>query len=95
MHHTLKVVPNTAFEVNVVCDNTDYKTRGALIQPIEWRRVTNKAEVKVIMLQWNKQNLQQTTSEYSPPSMNYLQKVTEKFRASLLADKLLDGKITN
>ena len=30
-HHTIKVIPDTAFEFNVICNNTGYKTRGALI----------------------------------------------------------------
>ena len=34
-------------------------------------------------------------SEFSPPSMNYFQRVTENFGASPLADKLLDGGITD
>ena len=34
-------------------------------------------------------------SESSPRSMNYFQKVSENFGASPLADKLLDGEITN
>ena len=31
----------------------------------------------------------------NPPSINYFQKVMENFGASTLADKLLDGKITD
>ena len=92
--HTI-VIPDIVFEVKVIHDNIGYETRGALIQPIGWRRVTDKAEVEVIMLQWNKRHLQQMASESSPLRMNYFQKVTENFGASPLADKLLDGEITD
>ena len=34
-HHNLKVIPDTALEVNVIRDNTGYKTKGALIWPIK------------------------------------------------------------
>ena len=83
------------FEVNVIRDNTGYKTRGALIQPTKWRRVTDGAEVEAIILQQNKRHLQQMASESSPLSMNYFQKVTKNFGASPLSNKLLDGKITD
>ena len=72
-----------------------YKNQGALIRPIEWRRVTNKVEIETILLQRNKRYLQQMASGPSPPNKECFQKVTENFGVSLLADKLLEGKITN
>ena len=65
------------------------------MRSIEWRRITDKVKIETILLQQNKHHLQQMASEFSPLSMNYFNKVTDNFRASLLADKLLDGEITD
>ena len=88
-HHMLKVIPYIAFEVNVVQDNMGYKIRGALIQPIEWRRATNKVEIETILFQHNKRHLEKMATKSSPPSKGYLQQFTANFGVSPLADKLL------
>ena len=95
LHHSLKVIPDDAWEANVVEEVEGYRVEGVLIRRIEWQRVSDKEEIETLLMQRNKRHLQQMAKEESPPSQQYFDDLLDNFGASPLADKVLEGEVTN